>query len=57
MSNLNAVRDGTRVIRTMTAEWRGRRQVPMPLLMPARRPDAIAAPGQLYAAPEEESVG
>jgi glycosyltransferase involved in cell wall biosynthesis len=56
VSNLNAARDGVRVIRTMTAEWRGRRQAPVPQLMPARRPGLIAPPGQLYAAPEEESV-
>jgi hypothetical protein len=57
VSNLNAARDGMRVIRTMTAEWRGRRQEPMPLLMPARRQRVVAAPEELYAAPEEESVG
>jgi glycosyltransferase involved in cell wall biosynthesis len=58
VSNLNAARDGVRVIRTMAAEWRGRRLEPVPQLMPAPpRPSAIAAPARLYAAPEEESVG
>jgi len=58
VSNLNAARDGTRVIRTMAAEWRGRRRADVSELMAPTRPGgAIAAPGQFYAAPEEESVG
>jgi glycosyltransferase involved in cell wall biosynthesis len=57
VSNLNAARDGMRVIRTMVAEWRGRTQTPLPQLMPARRPGVISSPKKLYVAPEEESVG
>src|SRR5215469_1556786 len=50
VSNLNATRDGMRVIRTMAAEWRGRRQTPLPQLIPARRPGVISSPEQLYVA-------
>ena len=58
VSNLNAARDGTRVIRTMAAEWRGRRRAAVPQRMASQRPGgAVAAPGQFYSAPEEESVG
>ena len=57
MSNLNTTRDGMRIIRTMAAEWRGRRCPPAPQLVAMPRQDGpITAPGQRYAAPEGESV-
>ena len=40
-SNLNATRDGLRVVRTMLAEWRGGRPAPAPVRAPA---SAAAAP-------------
>jgi len=56
-SNLNAVRDGMRVVRTMLAEWHGRRRVPVPVLVPPPgKRGAITAPQPRYSAPEEESV-
>jgi glycosyltransferase involved in cell wall biosynthesis len=56
-SNLSTARDGMRIMRTMAAEWRGRQRAPAPQLIAVpRQGRPIDAPGQRYAAPEEESV-
>ncbi len=57
VSNLKTARDGMRIIRTMAAEWPGRRQLPVPQLVTVpRRGGPVTTPGQRYAAPEGESV-
>jgi glycosyltransferase involved in cell wall biosynthesis len=57
MSNLRTARDGMRIIRTMAAEWRGRRQPSAPQLVTVPRQGApVTTSGQRYAAPEGESV-
>jgi glycosyltransferase involved in cell wall biosynthesis len=56
-SNLKTARDGTRIIRTMAAEWRGRPLPVPPLVTVPRQGGAVTAPGQRHAAaPEGESV-
>lgn len=54
-SNLNAARDGLRVIRTILAEWRGDRREPVPELLPSPRRDHVLAEPR-YAAPEGKPV-
>lgn len=55
VSNLNATRDGLRVIRTMLAEWRGGRRGPVPVRAPSAPAAApVTRPERLAA--EEETV-
>ena len=46
VSNLNATRDGLRVVRTMLAEWRGGRAAPTPVRTPSSSSAAAPRPRQ-----------